>query len=279
MIITDAFVWINFPKTGSTFAREVLRRLYFFSPLDVRKRVRFRGRWMKEQLLPETRPAVGERFGTPTPHGRVVQIPAEFRDLPVVSALRDPVARAYSLYMYGDWKKHDQLPMPLEEILESFPSFPRLSFEEYLTYIRICRGRDRIKVGDCLYELGTQSVDFLNFFAESIDSSLDPPHFKSWESLSSQLAKFRFLNVSSLNQQLATFLRSVGFSEEDVRFIDLMPKINESSNSCTRDEIRPLVEEQIKKTEWLLDLYQRVGQAPSAADLVSRARKTSGSGR
>lgn len=272
MIITESFIWINFPKTGSTFAREIFRRIYCFSSLNFVKRLRFRDRWMREELLPETRPRVGQRFGAPTPHGRVTQIPAPFRHLPVVSSLRDPVKRAYSFYTYGDWKKHDQLPVPVEQILRALPDFPNLSFEKYLDYVGQFSGRDCIKVGNCRYALGAQSVDFVSFFAESTDSSLDPPAFNSWDSLAAQLARVRFLDVEDLNSQLEKLLLTCLFAREDVRFIASMPRINESADPDIAHDIHPSTQRRIRDAEWLMNLYYRHAGPPAVADLVSLAR-------
>jgi len=272
MIISESFVWINFPKTGSTFAREVFRSLYTVSSFALRKRLRFRGRWMKEQLVSETRPNVGQRFGRPTPHGRVAQIPAEFRHLPVVSAIRDPVERAFSLYTYGDWKKPDQLPVGVEQIREAFPGFPDLSFVDYLDFIRRFRGRNRIAVDGSMYELGAQSVDFVSFFADSENPELNPPAFASWETLAEQLSKVHFLHVEDLNQQLFDYLADLGFPEHYLRFILSMPKINESSDGLAAGKISPELREEIERAEWLISLYRSGrGSPPKAAQLREQA--------
>ena len=272
MIITESFVWINFPKTGSTFAREVFRRLYSLPLLDRGKRRRFHGRWMREELVPETRPRVGERFGQPSPHGRVSQIPESFRGLPVVSALRDPVKRAYSLHSYGDWKKADQFPVPVAEIVAAFPEFPDLSFENYLDYIRHFGRKNCIKVGERLYALGSQSVDFVSFFANSTDPKLCPPSFESWESLADQLARVHFLDVDDLSAKLAAFLQASGFAEKDLEFIVTMPRINESAGLSAERGMPSSIQDGIRESEWLMELYHGKKAVPSASELRLRAQ-------
>jgi hypothetical protein len=272
MIITESFVWINFPKTGSTFAREVFRSMYAVSSFDFGKRLQFRGRWMREELVPETRPNFGQRFGRPTPHGRVAQIPTGFHHLPVVSAIRDPVKRAYSLYTYGDWKKSDQLPATFEEICEAFPAFPDLSFEDYLDFIRRFRGRNKISVGGSTYTLGAQSVDFVSFFARSENQELRLPAFASWETLAQQLAEVRFLHVEDLNHQLFDYLANLGFPKRYLRFILSMRKINESSDGLMAGKISPELREDIERAEGLISLYRRRSVPPTAAELHEQAR-------
>ena len=124
MIITESFVWINYPKTASTFVRNSLKELYEIKPLDFMKAWRFRSRFMKEVMCPELRPGTGERHGTPTPHGTVSQIPLIHKGLPVASAFRDPVDRYISLYNFGDWKSPDQMPESIDKIRETFSSYP-----------------------------------------------------------------------------------------------------------------------------------------------------------
>jgi len=146
MIVTESFVWINYPKTASTFTREVLKELYAVRRLNLMKVWRFRSRFIKEVLCPELRPGTGSRHGTPTPHGTISQIPTDHWDLPVASAFRDPIERYVSLYNYGDWKVSDQMPEGIEKIRMRFPSYPDLGLADFIRYITFYYGKTSLRV-------------------------------------------------------------------------------------------------------------------------------------
>jgi hypothetical protein len=103
MIITESSVWMNFPKSGSTFVRKALRHLYQTRRRDLLRRFRMRRRSMREIMCPNLGQGhTEERRGRPTPHGVVSQIPPEFTHFPVISSIRNPLATLVFLYTYAD---------------------------------------------------------------------------------------------------------------------------------------------------------------------------------
>ena len=108
MIITDSFVFLNYPKTGSTFVREALSELY-------KKKQKKRWPWSRNKRYfemyeaPDVREMSQQRYGNPNPHGTYWQIPERAQHLPVYSVFRDPFRRVPSLYHYADWKKQEAL--------------------------------------------------------------------------------------------------------------------------------------------------------------------------
>jgi len=81
MIITDDFVMLNFPKTGSSFAREALKRLYA-------------NRNIIELMLPKiTEKRYRDRVDQ---HGTFRQIPLAHKNKPVLSITRNPLSRFQS---------------------------------------------------------------------------------------------------------------------------------------------------------------------------------------
>jgi len=251
MIITESFVWINNPQTASTFVRETLRQLYTISPADSEeKRKRFQSRWIKEILCPERRPGAGKRTGQPTPHGTVSQIPIQCRHLPVASAIRDSVSRYLSLYNYRDWQKLDQLPAPIEVVLEHFPNFPNLGFEEFVEYSPKFYGTADLMVGDVCFRAGPLSMDFLRFFTVPQESNTAIISFKSWEDLISQIQKTKFLSTANVNKSLHDFLLEFGFHKDDLAFILNKPPSNVSEKKVQSIQLDTKM---VQDTEWLLE--------------------------
>jgi hypothetical protein len=252
MIITESFVWINNPKTASTFVRNVLSELYRHRGKSLQARWRLRKRKFRELLVPERRPSSGARFGKPTPHGTVKQIPKQFSQLPVVSAIRHPVARYASLYYYADWKKVDQLPVQLEIIRKVFPNFPDLSIREFFEYTIKFYGNNTLVVGQSAFDIGPMSADFLRFFSSESGDEENKFIFESWESLTEQLRRITFLNSSKINQELFTFLLMLEFDPKDIVFLKNKAPDNVSEKSKTTDLSDPF-RELVRNTEWLLD--------------------------
>lgn len=251
MIITESFVWINYPKTGSTFVRECLRKLYQTPWIDLPKVLRMRGRFLEELKVPETRPGVGGREGKPTPHGRVSQIPTEHKNKPILSSIRGPVERLKSLYAYGDWRKLDQLPRVTSVILDKYPSFPNFDFTEFLAYRADLYQGSLITVGQASYNIGPQSADFLRFFSTLSPGLGENFNFRSWQDLRAQLGQTTFLHIDCLNQDLFNALISFGFKECDAGFVRDKPVVNKSQD-CKIDGVPSETIVQIESSEWLL---------------------------
>jgi len=253
MLITDSFVWINFPKTGSTFARESLKKLYRIPWWDLAKKSRMRGRWCQEALVPEMRPGVGNRHGRLTPHGVVSQIPAEEVGKPVVSCLRNPCERLLSLYAYGDWRKTDQLPRPEALIVADFPGFPELTFEQFVDYFHKEYGDSVIKVGREHVQVGPQSADFLRFFTNQEAGHGSFLSYESWEALEHELGKIIFIPQGKLSEDLPRLLERFGHSKQDVDFIRCKPRSNSSSQRVLLTGLPKALRKNVSNYEWLLD--------------------------
>ena len=251
MIITESFVWINYPKTASTFVRTSLRSIYATSRYNILRRLRLRGRWMQEVMLPEKRAWVGDRYGAPTPHGTLQQIPLEHRSKPVVSAMRHPVSRCLSLYNYGDWQIEDQLPRSSAEIKSRWPAFPNLDFETFVEY-GILEGSATLNVGGQIYSLGPQSSDFLAFFTPSRNHEQRGFVFGTWRDLERALAEITFLVSDDINNQLFSLLVRFGFNRAHVKHIVTLHRINESKELVSASLINEKTRKRIESCEWLL---------------------------
>ena len=113
MILTDRFVFIHMPKTGGTFVTRALQRLH--------------GGW---RTIPRPRTRYGPLV-LMDKHGTCRDIPASHRNLPIVSALRNPFDRYVSQYEYGWWRRHVE-GVPIERLRALQPTYPDLSFAEFV---------------------------------------------------------------------------------------------------------------------------------------------------
>jgi hypothetical protein len=251
MIVTESFVWINYPKTASTFVREALRKVYTIHKYDVLKRFRMRERWMEELMLPENRARVGDRSGTPTPHGTRRQIPLQHHDKPLISAIRCPVDRCLSLYRYGDWKAADQMPASLKEIATLFPSYPELSFDAFSEYMMHFYS-GILEIGGNVYKLGPQSADFLAFFTSQRHARNNGFIFNTWRELETALEEVVFLVTNDINSQLHSLLAGLGFNRCDIAGILLLPRVNKSKEALIELSIYEATLSRIASSEWLL---------------------------
>jgi hypothetical protein len=252
MIITESFVWINYPKTASTFVREVLKEIYKTNLLKPGKLWRFRSKSMKEVFCPELRPDSGPRYGKPTPHGTVSQIPESARKLPVVTCYRDPVGRYLSLYNYGDWKKEDQFPKPIDEIKEFFPMFPELSILDFIKFTEIFYGNKKIRIGDSEVSIGPITADFLTFFSAFDKNDNGVLSYASWDKIDKNLNRITFLDYKSIRSELRKFLTQMRYHTDDIEHALRLPPINVSTKHKSGSEIDLETKRHIETTEWFL---------------------------
>jgi hypothetical protein len=122
MIVTPDFVFINNPRTGTTFVRKAITAAYLAIGESERKSVLP----VRELFLPIRR---GVGHTGIDHHGTVAQIPRKFRSLPIVSAVRNPFTLLVAIYELGLWEPKSLTLDPTGELDRhepgSFPSFVR----------------------------------------------------------------------------------------------------------------------------------------------------------
>lgn len=257
MIITESFVWINNPKTASTFVRESLQSLYTYRSLDLAKRWRMRNRWMKEVECLELRPRTGARYGTPTPHGTVSQIPQANLQLPIASAFRSPLSRYLSLFNYGDWKNSDQYPDSIENIQNKFPNFPELDFKAYVQYANHFYGNIELRIEAEKALIGPHSADFLRFFTLPKRNDAEVLEFDSWSQIQEALARVNFFTSSNINQELSAWLVRFHFDPKDLNFLQEKAPSNVSAKKSDGSELSLSEIEDVENQEWLLTTWMK----------------------
>ena len=260
MIVTKDLIIINFPKTGSTFVREVMKKIHSHSLIN--KLLRFNEKYRYQVLmLPQIR-TFNKRYNKPTEHGLYSQIDAELlKNKQVVSVKRNLFDYFISLYLYGDWKKSEALNFNEDKIRQSFSEFPRLTFEEYIKfnyqypfYFNNPQLKNPKKIQNLL---GPASVQFVFFYFKKTFEFLNNLEKYDLQNLdySKLMPSITFLNQENLNRELYKLL-SKYYPEKKIKFILKEEKKNVSnSNKMSVNDIKKETKELIIKNETLVINY------------------------
>ncbi len=231
MIITDQFVLLNFPRTGSTFVREALASVYGRGGSRFEKvlgrfrpdRDRFR-----ELLLPIDRTTTALKVARKSQHGCYSQIPAADRGKPVLCVKRNPFERFVSQFEQGFWRENP--PGDLRELQQLFPEFPDLSFSDYLKMDQVVAYNDVRQGAAVEADVGTCTLHFIRFFYPdpvAALAGLSDERIDSGEFLRG-MPDIHFLQTENLVPGLRAFLSSVGFDEDKTSFLVDKPRVNGS---------------------------------------------------
>ncbi|WP_179319479.1 sulfotransferase domain-containing protein [Winogradskyella helgolandensis] len=255
MIITKKFVLLNLPKTGSTFVRSVLKKIYknrnkgnlFFK---IAKKIKILKPPYKELILPNIKFKQGV-VNHSDQHGVYSQIPEKDKNKTIVSVVRNPFDRLISTYEFQFWKGRPALEKNILEL--NFPNFPNLSIDEYIDYL--------ILVGENSYEnkpkninIGLFSLQFIYFFfkePKSVIKKINKEYLENETLFKEDLAEITFLKQESLSKDLIDFLIHQGFSKKELEFIHTQDKINVTENKTVNrsDLITPKVIDYIENYE------------------------------
>jgi hypothetical protein len=161
MIICDDFTVLNFPKTGSTFVRAMLKSIYERRIKKNRLTTIFFKSKLKhepfiELMLPNFQsPSLRnrERKGQ---HGAYCQIPKEHLHKPILTVARSPYDLFMSSYNVKWWSWF--YPAEKMQLMELFPGFPDLSLHEYiqLSELAVERRKDT--------DIGLLTVQFIRMY-------------------------------------------------------------------------------------------------------------------
>lgn len=232
MLTTDRFLMLNFPKTGSSFARKAILQASGRGPV---------GSWMERKNLlrkiarelrttdpPFAFTALhGQFIGKYKQHGTYHQIPPMHRHKAVMSVMRDPVERIISLYEFGAWHQ-EPTPGP-EQIKAWFPSFPDLSFDEFFRFHTV-EGLPYRQPEGLQVRIGGLTTQFIRFFArdplKTILALREDTDLKADYDL--HFPPIRFLHTEHLRQELYDYLLEMGYPHRRIAFIKGMEKVNTS---------------------------------------------------
>jgi len=230
VFVTDKFVMIHFPKTGSTFARKALKRIY--APCFSRRSPLY---WMpfkpaRELQLPVEHIRRTDLKWTKSRsiHGTVSQVPSKYASRRLVTVVRDPVARFMSLYHYRDWAVNHVLPE--SQLAADYPQFPSLSIGEYLDLTERHGARQFLGGLRDDFPFGPQTAQFMAYYAKDpirLLSSVDQSY--SIVRNPQDFAVITYLRTEMLNADLFRFLLEAGLPRERIQFIENAKPENRST--------------------------------------------------
>jgi hypothetical protein len=219
MLITEQFVVLNMPKTGSTFVRTVISEIY-------RQRVKSgRSALLEELILPNINVA-----GRPhDQHGTFRQIPENSRQKTIVSVARNPYDKFVSTFQFRWWAQYP--PIGRDELTCHFPHFPDISLDDYV-FLNELSGRRKLPNNN-KWNIGNQTVQFIRMYFKNpleVLEQISPNYFEG-EHYFNDMAKVVFLRHEKLNEDLASFLEKAGFSENEAAFCRAHSRINVTNES------------------------------------------------
>ena len=254
MVITDRFVLLNFPKTGSTFARTVLGRLH---PEGSIKRalvaMRLANPAIRDLHMERYRMDPSEPVKR-TQHLVYAQVPDEHRHKTIVSIMRDPFARLISAYEFKDWIR---ALAAIPEIGEEYPHFPKLTFEEYVTAQFKHAKQHWLPADGAGLDLGPHTIQFIRFYARDPKAYLMGmrPGRSIREDLANAFAPVRFLHTENLNLELYDLLKDHGYAEDRIAFVREMNKVKTTIRSRQEYFTPPLRALVLHRERMLFDLF------------------------
>jgi hypothetical protein len=238
MVITEKFVFIHMPKTGGTFVTSILDRLHtpVPQPWVVRKTRRAFARVLGRSPTP-VQSRYGKIVNLEPKHGTCHDIPSEHRKKPILSCVRNPYDWYVSQFEFSWWKRtfmYDPSDQPtpagyaIERVLPEFqrkhPHFPAISFAEF---IELCDSARLVYDPDKRIGAGLYTHGFARYFLKQPERNVykfSTPNF-GWRRLENDTYDVTFINTERLNNDLPSFLATVGYRAPDLAFIYKAGKI------------------------------------------------------
>jgi len=255
MIITPRFVALNYPRTGSTFVRDVLRTVHRANGPASRVRGWLGLASFQELDLPIERTLSARREGRRSQHGSYAQIPERDRGKPVLSVTRNPFDRAVSMYEHGFWRTRPHADPAA--IAGRYPHYPELDFTEYLE-MQATFGFDNVRQGvELSADVGPHTLHFIRFFWQDPDSALRQLTDASIEddSFLASMPAVRFLHTEALGEELRGFLTEMDYPPAQTAFLLDEAPVNQAASRKGRPWTEYFTEEQaneFRHTERLL---------------------------
>lgn len=226
MIVTDHFVLLNYPKTGSSFARKIIKEAFQnrLNMSGIFNRLRVSLGLAKnpclELLLPNY---LANRPESKHQHGVYSQIPNQYLDRPIYSVMRNPYEKFLSGYEYKFYAKKPRLPIAI--LKDQFPKFPELSLDEYVVMMKMINENDRRSES---FSVGVYTQQFIKMFFKHPEQTLNtmtPSYFESGE-YKKDLPELNWLQQENLTNEIFSLLENSGFEPAELEFIKSTKWVN-----------------------------------------------------
>jgi len=224
------------PKTGSTFARKVIKDVYDKRTsknlfLKYGQRYKLIKPPYEELLLPNIKFKDGI-VSHSDQHGIYIQIPEKHKNKKIVTVVRNIYDRLISSYEFGSFKRNPRLPNNLIE--KYLPNYPNLTIDEYIDYL-ILVSENSFEGKPEKIKAGIFSLQFIHFFFKEPDrviQKLNENYLNSDFLFKKDIAPVIFLKQESLNLDLSQFLLNTGFSENEINYVLNHKPVNETEGKA-----------------------------------------------
>jgi len=253
---------LNFPKTGSSFARRAIKQVYTNRNSTLRntlEKMHLCPPSVREVIVPKIDEKIG--YNIKDQHGTLRQIPEAYKNNAIVSITRNPISRYQSTYHFKWWQQYP--PDGINVIREKYPYFPNISFSEYYEMLHVFGRKNRLQGIVPKIDLGLHSIQFIQFYfhnPQDVLRKIDNEYIEKKYFLE-DMGIVKFLHQENLNQEIKSFLVGVGIEREQVRIIDAMKKVNvteiETVNSKPmgiENEIQDLI---LKRDKLLFEIFPK----------------------
>lgn len=239
MIITNRIVVLNFPKTGSTFVRNVLKKIHRADNIIARNILKaglpYNG--IRELIMASDMRGSQYKKKMKGQHSTFSQIPERFKkNRKIVTVFRNPLERYVSTYEFK-WYAKNSFFKDNPECLKDFPNFPDLTFKEYMDMqfkygVRQYAGDHTLNA-----DIGPTSLQFIRFIFPNPDeviSNLNNRYIDNDEYVK-DTPDIEFLHTENLNDELYDFLKENGYAEDKIAFIKQEAKANYNRQNWKKD--------------------------------------------
>jgi hypothetical protein len=241
MIISDDFVFIVYPKTASAFTREAFDEIHN-KPFYIKwfNRI-FKAFYYpsKYQRIRVPKLEVHNRKGQPTEHGLYLQVNEEDQKKRVFTICRSPFDRLVSLYTFKDWLRTDELLIdPYTK--SKYPNYPELSFDQYVDALYKLNPLIQDAKFNLKEDIGPLTVQFILFYFKEplkvLNEKLSDDYIYQNKFIE-DMPEIFFAKMSNLEEDVITFLKEIGYLEDQVKFIRAKKQTNKSRpDSKSKDD-------------------------------------------
>lgn len=221
MIITEDFVFINFPKTGSTFLRNSLKRIHHYkgNTPNEQRGISDSGKALAIFKAPNIRLyGVKERWMKENEHGIRYQIPEEHKHKPIFSIRRNIFEQLVSLYEFRDWAKTNAVQE--QEILQIFPHYPNITFQEFISFRHeFSVYKKHAWIQHYPEGLSPSSISLILFFSKKPFELLNNWNEHTQAIFLEELSQVNFLKTEHLNSELFSMLLQYAYNWSEIEFV------------------------------------------------------------
>jgi hypothetical protein len=249
VIICQDFILINNPKTGSTYARKIIKAVYANDGSLFKRALAVLG-LSKRSLNELKHPNLMFPNRPKNQHGGYSQIPIKQKNRKILSIIRNPYDKLISAYEY----KYYLQQRPDEELITKLQikDLTKITLDDFIL-IQIADVKRRYPNLVDL-QIGSQTIQFIFMFFISPDEvlkKLSENYFIEGD-YKKDLGQIHFLNQTHLSEQLFEFLQLIGIQPIALEKAKSIEAINKNKNRLPIDKY-PISETAVA----YVDTYER----------------------